>query len=353
MLSVDNIHYSVKAPGVGAREIIKGLSIIVPTNEWISLVGPNGCGKSTLLHLMAGLLKPAAGTVNWNGEPPGKKIWDRSEIGLLFQDLGLLDHLTVMKNLEIAIQSKIDKSQKISAIWEVAEKLGIEKLVRQKVYKLSGGEKQRIAIARLMLQKPALILLDEPLNSLDGAAREKVLECLLEWKSTVESTAIQVTHQMDEACMLGDKIGVMKNGVIPNLESPMDLYFKPPTEELARAFNLPPINLLPSELIRHFAGMAVFEIKCNTVGFRPSCVFLSKSIHNSGNTTNDTDFIKVPCRYINKETYWGKSAYLLKIEGYDNVVRVEESWDLKKQRNFTSNDSVEIVIPLDSLITFN
>lgn len=353
MLAIDQIHYSVKSSSGGIRKIIDGLCLNVPSKNWISLIGPNGCGKSTLLHLAAGLLKPSSGIIEWKGQSPGQKIWDRTEIGLLFQDLGLLDHLSVFKNLKIANKSKKSEEQRAHDLRKISERLFIDKLLDQKVYKLSGGEKQRVAIARLFLQKPQLVLLDEPLNSLDGAARETVIELLLEWKATGESTAIHVTHQMDEACLLGDKIGVMREGQISCVETPENLYFSPPSIELARALSFPSMNFISTEALRKLSVDLDIRLEGETLGFRPNSVVLNAR----GEVTEDISHIGksiiLPCKYIGCETYWGKVTHLVKVEGIEVVVRSEERWVEQQTSKYSIGDSLTITIPQESIISFN
>lgn len=232
-LRLKNITFSYKkgktsVMGEQAEHTIKDFSLEVEKGSFTTLLGPSGCGKTTLLRLISGFLEPQQGVieldgVNQKGIEPNKR-----KIGMVFQDYALFPHMTVRKNIEFGLKlNKETKSEAAEKISQVAETLNLEDLLERYPDELSGGQQQRVALARALVLNPQVLLMDEPLSSLDSKLREHVREELRAVQQKLKITTVYVTHDQEEALSLSDKIAVINNGKLLQYGTPRDLYFKP------------------------------------------------------------------------------------------------------------------------------
>lgn len=331
MLEIQNLQFHFRVPGSAHREILGDFSLSVEVGEWVSLTGPSGCGKTTLLRIISGLLNPSSGTVTWMGDPVASLLKKKSspQIGLLFQDLALLDHLTASRNLKLVINQihpEWSSSRVHQELMRFADLLGITDCLEQKVYLMSGGEKQRLAVARALIQKPDLLLLDEPLTSLDTFSRELVLGALLELKSQGAVTVIHMTHNLDEACLLGDRVGVMQLGRMTALAPPADLYLAPESSKVASMLGFPPMNLIPVLAISGLPTGFIEGTQCVNLGFYPDShdgwkLIRTHAPESEPLGTHDK-WVCVSVRYIRKQIYWGKWGHVLEIASTPEASRI-------------------------------
>jgi len=227
ILSLKNINFFYKSNfSYKNTSVIKNFSLDVEEGSFTTLLGSSGCGKTTLLRLISGFLNPTSGTIeidgkNQNGIEPNKR-----SVGMVFQDYALFPHLTVKQNIEYGL--KIQKVKEIDKIvLDSAEKLNITELLNRYPNELSGGQQQRGALARAIVLKPKILLMDEPLSSLDSKLREKVRSELREIQQNLKITTIYVTHDQDEALSLSDKIAVLDEGILQQYGTPQEIYFEP------------------------------------------------------------------------------------------------------------------------------
>lgn len=230
MLSLDSVSYKYHNSGIF---VFEKFSWLVDRNDMFAVLGPSGCGKSTLLYLLAGLLKPSTGSIFIDG----KKIdRPRPRTGLILQDYGLLPWETVRKNIELGLKIRkfygpdgkhapeFEESQFVNInnvnLW--IEKLGLTSVAESYPNQISGGQRQRTAIARTLILKPDLLLMDEPFSSLDAPTRENLQSLIIDLCKEEEITLVIVTHMIEEAVFLGRKILILKEPpnvnaeVIPN-----------------------------------------------------------------------------------------------------------------------------------------
>jgi len=211
-------------------EVLKSVSLSIKKGEIFALLGPSGCGKTTLLRIISGLHRPNVGTVRVNGslvDDISKHIFvspEKRNVGMVFQDGALFPHMTVSENIEFGIS---DDSNKKSRVNEVLELVGLEKFEDRSPETLSGGQKQRVALARALAPKPPVILLDEPFSALDTSLRSVIRKEVKQILKEVGCTAILVTHDQDEAFLLGDRVGVMNSGEILQVGSSIEIYENP------------------------------------------------------------------------------------------------------------------------------
>jgi multiple sugar transport system ATP-binding protein len=216
---------------------LDGVDLEVGPGELLVLVGPSGSGKTTLLRLVAGLDQPSAGTIRLGGEDLAGVPPHQRNVALVFQNLALYSHLTVADNLRFGLHSNSGEP-----ITEATQTLGIEHLLRRYPADLSGGEQQRVALGRAMVKRPAVLLLDEPLSSLDGPARRNLRQEVKALQRKLGVPTIYVTHDQVEALLLADRIAVIERGRLQQVGSPADIYHHPANVFVTEFFDLQDIH---------------------------------------------------------------------------------------------------------------
>lgn len=226
LLKLENVKFAYKNTSV-----IEDFNLSVDEGSFTTLLGSSGCGKTTILRLISGFLNPDSGTIKINGEIQNNVLPNRRKVGMVFQDYALFPHLTVEQNLFYGLNltkpSKEQKAQNEQIVKTTAENLDIQNLLKRFPSELSGGQQQRVALGRSLVLKPKILLMDEPLSSLDTNLRLKVREELKEIQKHLKITTVYVTHDREEAFSLSDKIAVMNHGKIVQYDTPENLYFEP------------------------------------------------------------------------------------------------------------------------------
>ena len=221
----------------GEKEALTNLNFSIENNSIVSVLGPSGCGKTTLIRLIAGLERIQKGEIflekslvaNKNlNVPPEKR-----PISYVFQDFALFPHMTVLENVSFAAGSKSNKKQLIDQVIHLAK---VENFLEKYPHSLSGGEQQRVALARSIAVQPKLLLLDEPFSDLDINLKREIIDDTLHLINSLESSAIVVTHNAEEAMFLSDAILVMEKGKLIQIGTPHDIYFKPSNLYVASLF---------------------------------------------------------------------------------------------------------------------
>ncbi len=221
---------------------VDALDLTLREGELLALVGPSGCGKTTTLHLIAGLLETDAGDIAFRGDSWGRTSPADRNVALVFQDGALYPHLTVGENLAFPLKARRRHDE--GAVGRIAERLELRDLLSRYPHELSGGENQRVALGRALIRKPNLLLLDEPLSNLDLPRREKLRGLIRDLVAETGVTSIFVTHDQGEAMALGDRVAVMQNGRLMQLDTPQEIYDHPRHEFVGRFFGAPAMNLL-------------------------------------------------------------------------------------------------------------
>jgi len=299
-LKLKNISFSYKKNGPAAEgeHTINDFSLEVEKGSFTTLLGPSGCGKTTLLRLISGFLEPQQGEieldgVNQKGIEPNKR-----KIGMVFQDYALFPHMKVRQNIEFGLklkkESKADVELKIS---QVAETLNLEDLLERYPEELSGGQQQRVALARALVLNPQVLLMDEPLSSLDAKLREHVREELRAVQQKLKITTVYVTHDQEEALSLSDKIAVINKGKLLQYGTPRDLYFKPQDNFTA-----------------DFVGRANFvSINGEQFIIRPEWFELNKSEQKG-----DIEGIVQSASFLGDKT-----RFIIKVQASDNIITAD------------------------------
>lgn len=231
----------------GEVRAVVGVSFEVEKNEIVALLGPSGCGKSTILALIAGLETPDQGEISWDGQSLSGIATHRRNFGLMFQDFALFPHMNVEDNVAFGLRmTGLRKDEIKERVNEVLELVGLPGFASRDVNTLSGGEQQRVALARSLAPAPQLLMLDEPLGSLDRNLRERLVFDLNRILRQTNQTAIYVTHDQEEAFALADRVVVMNAGRVEQIDTPERIYRKPASAFVARFLGLG--NLMPGEI---------------------------------------------------------------------------------------------------------
>ncbi len=241
----------VKAVDKACLEINKG--------EFVVLVGPSGCGKSTTLRMIAGLEEISGGTIAIGDRIVNDVAPKDRDIAMVFQNYALYPHMTVYKNMAFGLKlRRFPKLEIDQRVRDAARVLDIEHLLERKPKALSGGQRQRVAVGRAIVRDPAVFLFDEPLSNLDAKLRVTTRAELKRLHQRLKTTTIYVTHDQEEAMTLGDRIVVMKDGLIQQAESPLKMYQKPANRFVAGFIGMPPMNFFHGRCVED-AGRVYFE----------------------------------------------------------------------------------------------
>ncbi|MGB7249369.1 MAG: sn-glycerol-3-phosphate ABC transporter ATP-binding protein UgpC [Phormidesmis sp.] len=227
-------------------EVIKGIDLEIKDREFVVFVGPSGCGKSTLLRMIAGLEEITAGDLIIDGDRMNNVPPDKRGLAMVFQTYALYPHMTVAENMAFSLRlAGVPKAKRHERAKEVGRVLQLEPLLNRKPGALSGGQRQRVAIGRALVRSPKVFLFDEPLSNLDAALRGQMRLELASLHDSLQATMIYVTHDQTEAMTLATKIVVLKDGIVEQIGTPMELYHHPCNKFVAGFIGSPKMNFLP------------------------------------------------------------------------------------------------------------
>ena len=230
--------------------VVSDLCLDIHEGEFLVLVGPSGCGKTTSLRMLAGLERPSHGRI-WMGDRDVTDVeTGQRDMSMVFQSYALYPNMSVYKNLAFGPKVRHEPRENLDQrINEVADMLGIRKLLDRSPAALSGGQRQRVALGRALIREPRVFLMDEPLSNLDAALRVQMRAELIRLHSRLEeTTTVYVTHDQVEALTMGDRVAVLKDGVLLQVDSPNDLYEYPSTVFVGEFIGSPKMNVVPGVL---------------------------------------------------------------------------------------------------------
>ncbi|CDZ26781.1 Maltodextrin import ATP-binding protein MsmX [Neorhizobium galegae bv. officinalis] len=235
----------------GALTVVHDIDLEIADKEFIILVGPSGCGKSTTLRMIAGLEEISGGELQIGGDLMNDVPSKDRDIAMVFQNYALYPHMTVYKNMAFGLQlRKVSRDFIDSQVQDAAKILDITHLLNRKPKALSGGQRQRVALGRAMVRNPAVFLLDEPLSNLDAKLRGTMRAEITKLHKRLHATFIYVTHDQIEAMTMADRIVVMKDGHIQQVDTPQNLYDRPLNMFVAGFIGAPQMNMMPSVIER-------------------------------------------------------------------------------------------------------
>jgi multiple sugar transport system ATP-binding protein len=240
---------------------VDDLSLEIGDGEFMVLVGPSGCGKSTILRILAGLEEVTAGEVYIDGRQVTDLPPKQRDVAMVFQNYALYPHMSVEQNLGFGLKlRKTPKAEIKRRVTEAAKILGLEPLLGRKPVALSGGQRQRVAMGRAMVREPKAFLMDEPLSNLDAKLRVQMRAQLAKLHDTLKTTTVFVTHDQVEAMTLGERVAVMRDGVLQQVDTPQNLYANPSNLFVAAFIGSPPMNMAEAKVSDGKVTFAGFEI---------------------------------------------------------------------------------------------
>jgi multiple sugar transport system ATP-binding protein len=230
---------------------VSELTLEARAGEFLVLLGPSGCGKSTVLRLVAGLEDPSAGTIRI-GERDVRDVDPKDrDVAMVFQSYALYPHLTVARNIEFPLRARrVPSAERTRLVADVARSLRLDQLLERKPAQLSGGQRQRVALARAIVRRPRVFLMDEPLSNLDAQLRVEMRAELVEAHARLGITIMYVTHDQVEAMTMGERIAVMNNGVLQQVDVPQVVHDRPANAFVAGFIGSPPMNILRARVTR-------------------------------------------------------------------------------------------------------
>lgn len=320
---------------------VKAIDLEIKDKEFLVLVGPSGCGKSTTLRMVAGLEEISEGTIEIgdtvvNDIPPKDR-----DIAMVFQNYALYPHMDVYNNMAFGLKlRKIPKDEIDKRVKEAARILGIENLLDRRPKQLSGGQRQRVALGRAIVREPKVFLMDEPLSNLDAKLRVQMRAELSKLHDNLQTTIIYVTHDQTEAMTMGDRIVVLKDGIIQQVDDPLTLYNKPANMFVAGFIGSPAMNFLnarlkregdnfyvdggsfnlkvPQEKVNEFPKLKQYEGKEIVLGIRPediSDVAVSEFTVTADNSFTSQVEVVEPMGYeINLYLNIGKNSIIARVD---------------------------------------
>jgi multiple sugar transport system ATP-binding protein len=274
-------------PG-GARPAVNAIDLLVKDGEFLVLVGPSGCGKTTTLRMLAGLEEVNEGNILIGDRDVTQVPPKDRDIAMVFQNYALYPHMTVAENMGFALKiAGVKKDERAARVLEAAKLLDLEPYLDRKPKALSGGQRQRVAMGRAIVRKPKVFLMDEPLSNLDAKLRVQTRTQIASLQRRLGVTTVYVTHDQVEAMTMGDRVAVMKDGVLQQVDTPRALYERPANVFVAGFIGSPAMNLLELKIVTGGVQFGTGSIKVDaavlgktkaktvTVGLRPEDLVLT------------------------------------------------------------------------------
>ena len=267
-------------PGASTAAV-DDLDLEIGDGEFMVLVGPSGCGKSTSLRMLAGLEEVTAGRIRIGDRDVTDLPPKERDIAMVFQNYALYPHMSVAENMAFSLKmAKMGKEERMQRVREAAKLLNLEEFLDRKPKALSGGQRQRVAMGRAIVRQPQVFCMDEPLSNLDAKLRVSTRTQIAELQQRLGVTTVYVTHDQTEAMTMGDRVAVMKDGLLQQVDTPLALYDKPANLFVAGFIGSPAMNLLSAKAVDGGARIGDYEVPIDrgaasrssgdiTVGVRP------------------------------------------------------------------------------------
>jgi ABC-type Fe3+/spermidine/putrescine transport system ATPase subunit len=333
----------------GAHEVLKTISLNVAAGEFITLLGESGSGKTTMLRLIAGFEQPSSGEIWMNGArldilPPHKR-----RVNTVFQQYTLFPHLNVRDNVAYGLRVTNAPSNEIDArVSDALRMVKMDSFASARPATLSGGQQQRVALARALVNRPLLLLLDEPLSALDANLRKEMQSELKSLQREVGITFLFVTHDQDEAMALSDRIALLRNGALEQIASPREIYSHPATAYTAQFIGQ--TNLLRAEIRRGIATCGALQWPTSApdgtglFSLRPETIRLADTIADSAAANPSATEVRFAAAV--KQQFYGGASELLEVECRGQILRVKISarGPLSGEQNFSfsARDAVPV-----------
>ena len=250
ILEIKKLYYSIEQ-----KQILSDINFTVRDGEFLSILGPSGCGKTTILRLLIGLLQPDSGQILKNGQDITYAHPSKRGMGIVFQNYALFENMTAFENIEYALKLNPKfKTRSKEIVNELLVQMNLTEHAGKKPINLSGGQQQRVAIARTLAIKPDIILFDEPMSALDVETRLVLRKELKDLQHKYKNTMIYITHDQEEAFAMSDRIMVMSEGKIHQIDTPENLIMRP-ADDYVNQFVVHNLRIKMDSLLKHLGGM--------------------------------------------------------------------------------------------------
>ena len=341
----------------GNVEVVPDLNLEIKDKEFVILVGPSGCGKSTTLRMIAGLEDITSGELKIGDRVVNDVAPKDRDIAMVFQNYALYPHMTVYKNIAFGLQlRKMPKDEIDKKVHEAAKILDLEHLLNRKPKALSGGQRQRVALGRAMVSNPAVFLLDEPLSNLDAKLRTSMRSEISKLHKRLDTTFVYVTHDQTEAMTMGDRICVMKDGIIQQFDTPQTLYDYPCNLFVAGFIGSPQMNFIDATLVKNGAGVEAkfgqFSLPLNAEKSKALAAYVGKDViigirPEDFLATEDAAEAKITAKVELAELMGAETNLYLECAGSKLIARLPATVRVKEQTNYT------IGVKLDKIHVFD
>ena len=260
----------------GDHRVIKGIDLDIQQGEFVVFVGPSGCGKSTLLRLIAGLENIDGGALQLDGRDITHLASSKRDLAMVFQSYALYPHMSVFENMSFALKlAKTDPAVIQDKVGRAAKILNLTQYLERTPKELSGGQRQRVAIGRAIVRAPKVFLFDEPLSNLDAALRGQTRIEIAKLHRDLGATTIYVTHDQVEAMTLADRVVVLRDGLIEQVGTPLELYDRPANQFVAQFIGTPQMNMVTAAQLPALEAVCGLPVPAGgTVGIRPENITL-------------------------------------------------------------------------------
>ncbi|WP_374080444.1 ABC transporter ATP-binding protein [Bdellovibrio bacteriovorus] len=335
------IEFSKCSKSFGASQILKNIDLSIASGEFLVLVGPSGCGKSTLLRTLAGLETLDGGDIQVNGKSIAKAEPQDRDIAMVFQNYALYPHMNVAQNMGFALKLQKKSPDEIKKrVQEIADLLQISHLLERKPKELSGGQRQRVALGRALARQTSMVLFDEPLSNLDAHLRSQMRVEIKRLHQNLKSTMIYVTHDQMEATTMGDRIAVLKDGVIEQVGTPSEIYHRPKNLFIASFIGSPEMNFIEGNLVKKLPWPEAQQGE-GILGVRPEAF----KIVNGALEANELELGSYQIEL--SENLGGQQMLHGSLEGQSVRILVDSSY------NFSKDEKVQLKIDLTKAHLFD
>jgi multiple sugar transport system ATP-binding protein len=338
-------------------------SVQLDSGKFLVLLGPSGCGKTTIIKCIAGLIDPTEGQIYIDESLINKLPPKDRDVAMVFQSYALYPHMSVYDNIAFPLKMrKLSKNEIKYHVENTASLLELSLFLKRKPKELSGGQMQRVALARALVRKPKLFLMDEPLSNLDAKLRMQMRTEIKKLQKKIGITTIYITHDQIEAMSMADQIIVMNKGIIQQIGSPHEIYYKPKNVFVANFIGNPPMNFLnfiisqSSQDINLYSSQLVVKIsKINLplsdaqsseviLGIRPKDILIYDTNHK-----NEIDTLSLKGRLLFTESLGDEIIYEFKLEN-NSIVKVSSNTD---KFNYKQNDEFNLVVKYKNIHFFD
>ncbi len=339
------------------NKAVGNINLEIKDKEFVVLVGPSGCGKSTTLRMIAGLEEISEGEIFIDGAKVNNVPPKERDIAMVFQNYALYPHMNVFENMAFGLKlRKFDRSEIKERVHYAAKILDIEHLLERKPKQLSGGQRQRVAVGRAIVRKPKVFLFDEPLSNLDAKLRVQMRSEIAQLHKRLQTTIVYVTHDQVEAMTMGDRIVVMKDGIVQQVDTPLNLYNCPKNKFVAGFIGSPSMNFVEGKIVnvngikflsdretmtfqltlKQSEMLSSYVNKEITIGIRPESFDPEKKYES---------FIKVSLEF---EEQMGSEVYLhFKVDNKICIAR------MRPETQYKIGDEIKISFSNSSVLFFN